>query len=542
MSSKLLARSAQGASFLILLQVASRALTFIVNQVLLRFLSPQILGIATQLELFSISTLYFSRESARVVLQRQASDGDGESSTKDSKKKDTSRALPRSLDVAISLSSISILIGLPLSLLFRHTYAASASAELLESPNFVEALDIYTLATVLELVHEPLFAVAQHDLSYGIRTSAELLATIARCLVTCTFSMHLYRQGQPASVLPFAIGQLTYSILLNLSYAIQLRQLPQLRALSHFHIPRSLLKLTATLYGQSLFKQLLTSGDSYLISLLTSLESQGAYALATNYGSLLARLLFQPIEEASRTLLSRLLAQPSSPSAQSAQDEKTPKNQEPSSANVAQASRYIHTILHLYTLMSLILVLLPPVIPSALAIIAGPQWANTLAPSVLAAYLYYLPLLAFNGLLEAYVASVATPSQLRQQSAWMVAWSLIFAVSGWIVLDKLAMGARGLVWANCATMVGRIGWSWLFVDGDLKTRGEALRLSSIVPQQGLGLGFAIAGRATLESLNTTQGTGALLRMGAILAVTGLAILFAERYFLVECWNMIKPKR
>src|SRR4051794_22555687 len=50
----LLSTSAQGATFLILLQITSRALTFGVNQVLLRYLSPELLGISTQLELYLI--------------------------------------------------------------------------------------------------------------------------------------------------------------------------------------------------------------------------------------------------------------------------------------------------------------------------------------------------------------------------------------------------------------------------------------------------------------------------------------------------------
>src|SRR5271155_2596960 len=63
----LLSTSAGGATLLIGLQVGSRALTFIVNQILLRYLSPEILGISTQLEVYSISVLFFARESLRVA-------------------------------------------------------------------------------------------------------------------------------------------------------------------------------------------------------------------------------------------------------------------------------------------------------------------------------------------------------------------------------------------------------------------------------------------------------------------------------------------
>ena len=46
--------SARGATFLILLQMGSRAVTFALNQFLLRFLSPELLGVSVQMELFVI--------------------------------------------------------------------------------------------------------------------------------------------------------------------------------------------------------------------------------------------------------------------------------------------------------------------------------------------------------------------------------------------------------------------------------------------------------------------------------------------------------
>ena len=64
--------SARGATFLILLQMGSRAVTFGLNQFLLRFLSPELLGVSVQMELFVISTLYFARESLRIAAQRRS--------------------------------------------------------------------------------------------------------------------------------------------------------------------------------------------------------------------------------------------------------------------------------------------------------------------------------------------------------------------------------------------------------------------------------------------------------------------------------------
>src|SRR5277367_6786292 len=69
--------SAKGASYLILLQLFTRLLTFTFNQLLLRHTTPQIFGFATiQLDLLSSTLLFLSREGFRIALQRNHSHHD----------------------------------------------------------------------------------------------------------------------------------------------------------------------------------------------------------------------------------------------------------------------------------------------------------------------------------------------------------------------------------------------------------------------------------------------------------------------------------
>ena len=56
-----------------------------------------------------------------------------------------------------------------------------------------------------------------------------------------------------------------------------------------------------------IFKQFLTEGDKLLISHLCTIEEQGMYAVMANYGSIIARLLFQPLEESTRLMFTKLL-------------------------------------------------------------------------------------------------------------------------------------------------------------------------------------------------------------------------------------------
>ena len=217
-SASLLANSARGASFLVFLQIASRALTFIVNQVLLRYLSPQLLGISSQLELYTISVLYFSRESLRVALQRLGRD------------ENDVRASARRAQEAVNLSYTAIALGPPLAFAFARFYLRRATPAVMAIPYFEDSLNLYAVATIIELCVEPCFVVAQLQMLYGLRASAETVATIARCILTCGSAIWASRNERPIGALPFAFGQLGYALTLNLFYFARLW--PQSRGFS----------------------------------------------------------------------------------------------------------------------------------------------------------------------------------------------------------------------------------------------------------------------------------------------------------------------
>jgi len=236
--SRLLANSARGATFLICLQVGSRALTFIVNQILLRYLSPELLGISSQLELYAISVLYFARESLRVALQRQGSgspDGRDEESKKDGAVKEDSGVHgqttiqgkskvvesygpSRRAQEGVNLSYIAIVLGPPLAFIFARLYLRNAEPAVLAAPYMHRSLSLYALATTLELLIEPCFVVAQQQMLYGLRAFAETSATFTRCILTCATAIWASTSQQDLGVLPFALGQLGYALVLNVVY------------------------------------------------------------------------------------------------------------------------------------------------------------------------------------------------------------------------------------------------------------------------------------------------------------------------------------
>ncbi|KAF1840265.1 Rft-1-domain-containing protein [Cucurbitaria berberidis CBS 394.84] len=452
MSNSILSASAKGATFLILLQVASRALTFAVNQVLLRFLSPELLGVSAQLELFSISVLYFARESLRVALQRQA----------------------HGTQAVVNLSYLAVFFGTPLAYLLALLWLRSGTPDV---PYFVESLVIYCLATFIELLSEPAFSAVQQKLLYKIRASAESTATLLRCFGTCGSAILASRYSVDIGVLPFAIGQLTYALALFVVYFYQTWPVAKADGFSLFpekapltkensssmnYFSAPLLRLTGSLTLQSALKYILTQGDSLLITGLASLADQGAYALTSNYGGLIARTLFQPIEESSRNMFAKLCASVEPPStAKGADKSKATKEQK---QNLAQASNVLSTILRLYAIISLFATTLGPVLaPHLLSIVAGEKWSATSASKVLSTYCFYIPFLAINGVTEAFVAAVATNKELYAQSVSMGIFFALFAGSAWFFIGQLELGGNGVVLANMVNMGLRMVWNTWFI-------------------------------------------------------------------------------
>jgi oligosaccharide translocation protein RFT1 len=219
-ASSLLTKSTQGATFLIILQIGSRALTFVVNQLLLRYLSPELLGIATQLEVYSISVLFFAREALRVAIQRQVDVAEPKIKDTQSKRHILDLAAEKS-QALVNLSYISICLGILFSVALGWAYLQSSSSNtsLLETPYFNEALLLYGIAALCELLAEPSFVVVQQKSNYKTRAAAESVATLCRSFLTCGLVILPAFRDMNLGVLPFAIGQCVYGISLFVVYS-----------------------------------------------------------------------------------------------------------------------------------------------------------------------------------------------------------------------------------------------------------------------------------------------------------------------------------
>lgn len=222
---------AYGTSFLILIQVVSRFLTFASNQLVLRHLSPEILGVATHLELYYITVLFFSRECVRTAIQREPISSHSSNVNKHStdksevtEKEDSEHAQDdaTSSQTVVNMSYIAIALGLPLSGILAFFYRSWATKEVLSTPYFQESLRIVGLSCMVELATEPFFAVVQQRMLYKERAIVETTATFARSIATCAISIWAARGGWYAGVLPFAMGYIAYAAALICGYSWQM--------------------------------------------------------------------------------------------------------------------------------------------------------------------------------------------------------------------------------------------------------------------------------------------------------------------------------
>lgn len=221
-------------------------------------------------------------------------------------------------------------------------------------------------------------------------------------------------------------------------------------------------------------------------------------------GSLVARILYQPLEESSRLTFARALG-----------DSKTSS----SKGSIDLASNLLGTLLSFYVILSLFLITFcPPYSIFVLYILAGKAWAyDTMAPSILGVYgSTYLPIMAFNGLLEGFFQACATPSQLTRYAFVLVAASGLFVSSLTIFHHfNIATPEKALILATTTSTLARAAYCYHFTTGYLHSKNHKkgkifLSFRSLFPHPATMSTFALS--ATIVylkpySMETSNRTG-----------------------------------
>ncbi|KAJ7611578.1 Rft protein-domain-containing protein [Roridomyces roridus] len=479
---------------LIGLQLLSRAFTFLLNQGLFRLASPGAFGTAAiQFELFSSTILFLSREGVRNALLRVKRSQDG--SWK-----------------AGNLSFLPLCIGLPLALATSIGYARFAAEETRSQSGFYGGISVYAVAAIIELWCEPMHNQAMSESKTHVRVRAEGMGVVFKTL--STFLVLLYdsraNMNGALALMAFAAGQLSYSLCLMLVYLSEYGFSALFPSSTVSAVDQEISWLSWTMTSQSVIKHFLTEGDKFVLGAFSPLSDQGGYAIAVNYGSLIARIIFQPIEETSRISFSRTLAPPASREA------------------LSTASQTLLTLLSVQTSFSIILLVFGPAyLPVLLPMLLPRQYLATSAPRVLSAWVWYIPVLALNGGLEAFISSVSTPRDLNRQSWWMAVFSVIY-IGAAVQLYNMQLGDPSLVYANIINLSARIAYAVYFVSIYFTNNNAraSLTWSQALPHWKLTLACLISWAVVGQSERRLDVLGTVVRAGA-----GFSVLLNKNVLL-----------
>ena len=286
-----------------------------------------------------------------------------------------------------------------------------------------------------------------------LRVFIELAAVLVRTAVTAVLVLY-FRQA----LLAFAVAQFAYSLWTTASYyAYFATRIVTQTSASQFELSRladllpqrlpvhcaenasalalppprrafvrngELLGLVYAFTVQSSEKLLLTEGEKFVLAgFSTQLEENGVYSLVQNLGSLVARMIFQPLEESSYAEFSNLLGpltlRSATPTATvAASDQSVADQRKDNDALLVTASRQavaiLATLTKCVTLVGLVFVCFgPPYARVLFDLVYGARWTHTSAPVALSWYCGYVLLMAVNGVTESFLLASIPPASVR---------------------------------------------------------------------------------------------------------------------------------
>ncbi|XP_048211790.1 protein RFT1 homolog [Perognathus longimembris pacificus] len=477
-SREVLGQAARLASSGLLLQVLFRLITFVLNAFILRFLSKEIVGIVNvRLTLLYSTTIFLAREAFRRAC--------------------LSRGPQQDWSQTLNLLWLTIPLGVFWSLFLGWVWL-----HLLEVPDpnvvpyYGTGVVLFGLSAVVELLGEPFWVLAQAHMFIKLKVIAESLSVILRSILTAFLVMWLPHWG----LYIFSLAQIFYTTVLVLCYVIYFTKLlssPESTKQQTLPVSRitDLLpsitrsrafvnwqeaKLTWSFFKQSFLKQILTEGEHYVMTFLNVLNfgDQGVYEIVNNLGSLVARLIFQPIEESFYIFFAKVLEREKDAILQKQED-------------VAVAATVLESLLKLALLTGLTITVFGFAYSQlALDIYGGAMLSSGTGPILLRCYCLYVLLLAINGVTECFTFAAMSKEEVDRYNFTMLALSSSFLVLSYLLTHWC--GSVGFILANCFNMGIRITQSLHFIH-------RYYQKSSYRPLAGLYLSPALLGVFSLSA-------------------------------------------
>jgi len=337
----------------------------------------------------------------------------------------------------------------------------------------------------LELLVEPIFVQSQYLAQFQVRLRVEGLALFAKCMVMCAHLM-MQRQRNVEIVKStiewaFVYSELAYAGCLFLGYlawnwssgrSAEENSTKNQKVGPPQH--QSKLKMFLSFYVYDIFRFILTEGEKYALVWFSTLKERGVYDVVFNLGSLVVRLVFQPIEQVAFTTWVRMLHPQNMSNSKEDKDKK--KRQ------LDEALFFLRGLLKLMMMIALTFACFGPSYSHTLfQILYGLAWAQTEAPFLMQVYCIYVGIVALNGVSEAFVRAAATGKTLQSYSLFMTLFSVIY-VSVCSSLTFMGMGTVALILSNCVNMLCRIIYNAVFIRRYFGDRGRQFRLQDVLPR------------------------------------------------------------
>lgn len=428
-------------SYNVILQVSFRIFTFVLNALLFRNVNTDLIGACNlHLALLYTTILFLSREPFRRALPGfKTFEGNNE-------------RLQNFTNTLWLVLPNGILVSLVFGYLWSHVFSQPDETSV---AYYSQAVYLTCVACVLELFSEITFALSQMLFLAKLKVLLEASNLFIFNLIFVYLAIFHPRLG----ALSYAIARLVNVILLvSSNYYFLLKHKPEnlkhlnfkslMPNLSNYKVDGEYLNLAKAYYVQSIFKQLLSEGERYLITvfgLLTFAES-GIYDIINNLGSLIARFIFLPVEDASYVYFTN-----------SFKRGVVFKHQ--SEATSRKGKNYFESMLKLMSLIGLLVFVYGQSYSRLLLQLYGGDHLgkNDVSVNLLRFHCAYIYFLSLNGLTEGFFNATMSEQQLKSYNNRLILFSVTF-LSIAFVCAKI-FHVYGFLMANCVNMLVRIVYS-----------------------------------------------------------------------------------
>uniref|UniRef100_A0A5S6R5S4 Protein RFT1 homolog n=1 Tax=Trichuris muris TaxID=70415 RepID=A0A5S6R5S4_TRIMR len=451
---------AENTTYNIVLQVALRAFTFLVNAILLHRTTLAVLGIANvRLALLYSTICFFAREAFRRSCLRPPKQF----------------LMPGVCNVVWLCPLASVIVGLLSG--FVWTYLLVRPDDIAEIKHYTASVWLYVFAVVIESIAEPLWLLFQNLKVLKVKVVIEGLQNFLRTI----FVLLMVLKYPNLSLLAFSLSMVASSLLYTILYYgyafLMYRPSPLADAewrkrefvLSSVWpkpsrgLDRDSLCLIWSFFKHGIAKQFLTEGERYMMTFFNMLDftDQGTLSVISNVGSLFPRIILAPLEESSYAYFSQNVERGKS---LRFQNERI----------FSRVHQTLSSLLKLVSFAGLVIVVFGQSYSyTFLKIYAGKQLCSSAGPLLLKCFSLYIWLLAVNGHTECFMFASMHNRQVDRHRYCLFYFCFVFLLSSFVLCHFL--GSVGFILANCINVVCRIIYSCHFIRSFYQDSGDRFR-------------------------------------------------------------------